>query len=246
MSPFLTTVNLTRAIALNLCLSLGALASSSIGAYAADSPAAVTARSAQTAQTTKAVKAKEDLPNFHQVHPFLYRGGEPSQEGLRKIKEMGITTIFDLRNPGEMSYNEKEAARELGMRYISMPMNSKAPTSKQIKRLLEEVDRASRNAVPPEDSGQAEKSTGAEAADLGKKSKTSPASASKQAVFVHCAHGSDRTGCMIGIWRVMRDGYDYDAAYKEMRKYWFTPKFTNLSGAVRAAAEQNLSKPKSQ
>jgi DNA-binding ferritin-like protein (Dps family) len=43
---------------------------------------------------------------------------------------------------------------------------------------------------------------------------------------------------MIGIWRVMRDGYDYDTAYKEMRKYWFTPKFTNLSGAVRTAAGQ--------
>ena len=159
---------------------------------------------------------------------------------------MGITTIFDLRNPGEMSYNEKEAAKELGMRYISMPMNSKAPTNKQIRRLLEEIDHAKGNAVEITESGQAEKMERAPATEVGKIAKTLPTAASKRAVFVHCAHGSDRTGCMIGIWRVMRDGYDYDTAYKEMRKYWFTPKFTNLSGAVRTAAEQNLSKQKAQ
>jgi protein tyrosine/serine phosphatase len=164
---------------------------------------------------TKAVKAKEDLPNFHQVHPFLYRGGEPTREGLKKIKEMGVTTIFDLRNPGEKKYDEKQSARDLGMRYISMPMNSKAPTAKQIKRLMDEIDRAK---------GKVELNG------------NSTTNTTKEAVFVHCAHGSDRTGCMIGIWRVKRDGYDYDSAYQEMRKYWFTPKFTNLSGAVKTAA----------
>ncbi len=113
----------------------------------------------------------------------------------------------------------------MGIRYISMPMNSKAPTAKQIKRLIDEIDKAKGSVVELTDSGQAEKIAKQEA------QKTT-----KDAIFVHCAHGSDRTGCMIGIWRVMRDGYDYDTAYKEMRKYWFTPKFTNLSGAVRSAA----------
>ena len=213
MSPLLTRVNFGRAFA--LALSTAYLIS--IGASAIDSPSSAT--------TTKAVKVKEDLPNFHQVHPYLYRGGEPSKEGLRKIKEMGITTIFDLRNPGEKAYDEKEAAKEMGIRYISMPMNSKAPTAKQIKRLVDEIDKAKGNIVELTDSGQAEKIAKQEAQK-----------ATKDAIFVHCAHGSDRTGCMIGIWRVMRDGYDYDTAYKEMRKYWFTPKFTNLSGAVRSAA----------
>lgn len=227
MSPLLTTINPNRAIALFLCL-LGLL---SIGAEAADSPAA---------QSSKAVKVKEDLPNFHQVHPFLYRGGEPSREGLKKIKEMGITAIFDLRNPGEMSFNEKEAAKELGLRYISMPMNSRAPTEKQVKRLIEEIDKARGNAVQVTEPGQAERLAAKESAKVARESEKGEAQAgtTKKAVFVHCAHGSDRTGCMIGIWRVKRDGYDYDSAYKEMRKYWFTPKFTNLSGAVRQAAEQ--------
>ncbi len=58
-------------------------------------------------------------------------------------------------------------------------------------------------------------------------------------ILVHCAHGSDRTGCMIGIWRVTQEGWNYDDAYKEMRKYWFTPKFVKLSGAVKEYAEKS-------
>lgn len=206
MSRLLTTVNLGGFFALPFVSSLIL----SIGVCAAESPVTVSPKPT-TAGTTKAVKVKEDLPNFHQVHPFLYRGGEPTKEGLRKAKEMGITTIFDLRNPGEMAFDEKAAAKELGMTYVSMPMNSKAPTAKQIKKLVDAIDRAKGNTTETASPGQS--------------------------VFVHCAHGSDRTGCMVGIWRVMRDGYDYDTAYKEMRKYWFTPKFTNLSGAVKTAAD---------
>ncbi len=52
-------------------------------------------------------------------------------------------------------------------------------------------------------------------------------------VYVHCAHGSDRTGCMVGIWRVTHDHYSYPKAYSEMRKYYFSPKFTQLSGTVK-------------
>ncbi|MDZ4837816.1 MAG: dual specificity protein phosphatase family protein [Candidatus Melainabacteria bacterium] len=52
-------------------------------------------------------------------------------------------------------------------------------------------------------------------------------------VLVHCAHGSDRTGCMIGIWRVARDNWAFDDTYKEMRKYYFGPKYLKLRNAVK-------------
>jgi protein tyrosine/serine phosphatase len=56
-------------------------------------------------------------------------------------------------------------------------------------------------------------------------------------VFVHCAHGSDRTGCMVGIWRVSRDQWTYPQAYKEMRKCYFGPQFKELSHAVQIRAQ---------
>lgn len=56
-------------------------------------------------------------------------------------------------------------------------------------------------------------------------------------VFVHCQHGADRTGCMIGIWRVTQDNWDYAKTYKEMRKYGFKPYYTKLSNAVKQRAK---------
>jgi tyrosine-protein phosphatase SIW14 len=156
-----------------------------------------------------ALKMKEDLPNFHEVHPYLFRGGEPNEAGLQKLKDMGIATIIDLRAPSEMKINERDDAQKLGMHYINLIMDSRAPTEKQVDEMMKEIDKAKT------------------LSEQGEKNKN---------IFVHCAHGSDRTGCMIGIWRVTREGYDYPTAYKEMRKYYFTPKFTRLSGAVEQYA----------
>lgn len=153
-------------------------------------------------------KKIEDLPNFHEVHPFLYRSGEPTMKGLSQLKEQGFKTLIDLRAPSEQKFDEKEAASEFGFKYIRMVMTSAAPTKEQVDTLLSEI----------------------------KKAQKDPANGK---ILVHCAHGSDRTGCMIGIWRVTQEGWNYDDTYKEMRKYWFTPKFVKLSGAVKEYAEKN-------
>lgn len=147
-----------------------------------------------------------DLPNFHQVHPYLYRGGEPTHTGLQKLKQMGVVTVIDLRGHPKKIRDEKSKAKQLGLRYINLPMSSKAPTQHQVRTFLKTVEKA---ALDP----------------------------TAGAIFVHCAHGSDRTGCMVGIWRVTHDGLTFDEAYKEMRKYYFTPKFTQLSGAVQQYAQ---------
>lgn len=147
----------------------------------------------------------DDLPNFHQVHPYLYRGGEPTTAGLSKLKQMGITTVIDLRShPGRVKA-EAEAARRLGLKSINLPMSAQPPTDAQVKTLLDTLKRAKEDPV-------------------------------NSKVFVHCAHGSDRTGCMIGIWRVVNDLWTYDQAFREMRKYYFNPKFSLLSDTVKRYA----------
>ncbi len=153
-------------------------------------------------------KVIEDLPNFHEVHPFLYRSGEPTRAGLSKLKEMGFSTLIDLRAPSEQKFDEKKAASDLGLKYIRLVMTSAAPTKEQVDTTLAEI----------------------------KKAQNDPTNGK---VLVHCAHGSDRTGCMIGIWRVTQENWNYDDTYKEMRKYWFTPKFVKLSGAVKEYSKQN-------
>lgn len=166
----------------------------------------------------RTVKAKEDLPNFHQVHPFLYRGGEPTEKGLEKAQEMGVKTVIDLRAASERTMNEKKIAESLGMKYINLPMTSAAPTTKQVNTFLKAVDKAE------------------------KKWKEAGTESKPESVFLHCAHGSDRTGCLVGVYRVTHDNFTYDDAYKEMRKYYFGPKFVNLSGTVKKYADETAAK----
>lgn len=56
-------------------------------------------------------------------------------------------------------------------------------------------------------------------------------------VFVHCQHGADRTGCMIGIYRVTQQGWTYPRAFAEMRSDGFNPHWTKLREAVQQRAK---------
>jgi protein tyrosine/serine phosphatase len=182
----------------------------SIGAAHGENPAPVANTANPDTVFDKERFAREvtqspDLPNFHEVHPFLFRSGAPTEAGFNKLPEHNIKTVIDLRAPTEKAQHEKEWAKRLGIKYINLPMSSEPPTSKQVETFLKETKEAQKN---PE----------------------------KGAVLVHCAHGSDRTGCLVGVWRVSQEGWTYPDAYKEMRKYWFTPKFTKLSGTVQKFA----------
>jgi len=39
----------------------------------------------------------------------------------------------------------------------------------------------------------------------------------KQPVFVHCQHGSDRTGTMVAVYRIVVEGWDTEKAINEMQ-----------------------------
>jgi protein tyrosine/serine phosphatase len=62
------------------------------------------------------------------------------------------------------------------------------------------------------------------------------AGARSRPVFVHCQHGADRTGCMIGIYRVVVQRWPFAKAWAEMRRYGFKPYLSDLKQAVRSRA----------
>jgi tyrosine-protein phosphatase SIW14 len=49
-----------------------------------------------------------------------------------------------------------------------------------------------------------------------------------QPVFVHCQHGKDRTGLVVGLYRVHHEGWSPDDAYDEMRRIGFSPLLVGL------------------
>ena len=65
------------------------------------------------------------------------------------------------------------------------------------------------------------------------------AKAKGEPVFVHCQYGADRTGCMIGIYRVQVEGWTFEKTWQEMRKYGFKPYLNELKEAVRSRVKKH-------
>ena len=57
----------------------------------------------------------------------------------------------------------------------------------------------------------------------------------KQPVFVHCQHGSDRTGMMCAVYRVVVEGWSKDEAIREMtsEEFGFHEEWQSLVRFVR-------------
>src|SRR2546423_3698182 len=83
----------------------------------------------------------KELHNFHKVSDKLYRGAQPSKEGIKKLAELGIKTIVNLRGEDENTRAEQKEAEAAGLGYfaISMPGLSR-PTDEMVTRAMAIID----------------------------------------------------------------------------------------------------------
>lgn len=80
-----------------------------------------------------------DIKNFGKINDHIYRGGQPEGDNYRKLIELGVKTIVDLRSDSEPG--AKAAAEGAGLRYINLPMVPKSyPQADAAKRFLEIVN----------------------------------------------------------------------------------------------------------
>jgi len=67
---------------------------------------------------------------FARVGADIFIAGQPTERGLRELKEQGVTTVVNLRTPSEMSgsvpFDEAKLVAELGMRYVYLPVRGSA------------------------------------------------------------------------------------------------------------------------
>ena len=82
-----------------------------------------------------------ELPRFKQVSETLYRGGQPLDGGLSKLRELGVNTVINLRGADDRSRAEETKVRALGLNYfnVSLPGWGR-PEDARIVRIMEIIN----------------------------------------------------------------------------------------------------------
>ena len=78
------------------------------------------------------------LPNGGKINDALFRGAQPRAQGMKELKNLGMTTIVDLRgeDPDRIAW-ERQQAESLGIRFVSIPVSGwSPPTNDQVAAFL--------------------------------------------------------------------------------------------------------------
>jgi tyrosine-protein phosphatase SIW14 len=75
----------------------------------------------------------EGVPNFGEVTPTLYRGGQPTAVGFETLAHMGIAIIVDTGR----SKRDEALIKKLGMTYISLPWYCPLPKDKVFAQFIQ-------------------------------------------------------------------------------------------------------------
>ncbi len=79
--------------------------------------------------------ANVSIGNFGQMDERFYRGAQPLESDFQSLKDLGVTTVIDLRND-PMAY-EKGAVEALGMKYVNISMSGwKRPQQEDVDAFL--------------------------------------------------------------------------------------------------------------
>jgi len=123
------------------------------------------------------------LPNFAQVCPGVYRGGQPADEGWDYLYGVGVSNVIKL--------DTTEEGSDLGALQRGMVVHCHPITL--LEQLvtgpdLVEMDAALREICP--------------------------------GTYIHCLHGEDRTGLLVGLYR-LQQGWTKEQASREMLQHGY-------------------------
>ena len=83
------------------------------------------------------------LPNLHQVSKNLYRGAQPTAEGMRELKRMGIRTVVNLRS----FHSDRDEIGDTALAYEHIYMKAWHAEDKETVRFLQIVTDPQRTPV---------------------------------------------------------------------------------------------------
>jgi protein tyrosine/serine phosphatase len=99
---------------------------------------------AKARPATWAVKLdRPGLPNLFKVNARLYRGAQPTAEGIKELKKLGVKTIVCLRD----KHADKEILGDSKIAFEPIPMKTWDPEEKDVVRFLQIVTDKARQPV---------------------------------------------------------------------------------------------------
>jgi tyrosine-protein phosphatase SIW14 len=85
--------------------------------------------------------SNKDLPNFYSVNPNLYRGAQPTEEGVKDLAKMGVKTIINLRGDEERAQKEEIWAKNNGIKFINVNLsNWFKPKTSDIESIIKDIN----------------------------------------------------------------------------------------------------------
>jgi protein tyrosine phosphatase (PTP) superfamily phosphohydrolase (DUF442 family) len=83
------------------------------------------------------------VENLHKVSDFLYRGAQPTKEGMQQLKKLGIKTIVSLRS----LHSDRDEIGDTGLSYEHIFMNTWHAEDEDVTRFLKIVTDPNRTPV---------------------------------------------------------------------------------------------------
>lgn len=75
----------------------------------------------------------EGVPNLHKVSEDVYRGAQPTAEGMQALKDLGVKTIINLRS----LHSDRDEIGEIDLDYEHIPMLAFFPSDDEILHVLD-------------------------------------------------------------------------------------------------------------
>lgn len=155
------------------------------------------------------VATTSTIPNLYQVKPGLWRSGQPTTaEQWAELKRLGVSRVIKLNFETE---GTDDGARAAGLIVHELSIQPDGDTD-----AFDAVGNVFKRPDP---------------ARLAEALVILRAASAPSGILVHCTHGQDRTGFVIGQLRVIADGWSKPRAYAEMRQYGFHPLLRGLREA---------------
>jgi protein tyrosine/serine phosphatase len=143
------------------------------------------------------------IPNLAEVEPGLWRSGQPTtQAEWQWLKDRGVRHVVKLNFDGE---GTDDGARALGLDVHELSIQPEGD--------LDWFDDLTHTFVKP---------------DPQRLNDALVVITAGGGVLVHCTHGQDRTGLVVGLHRVLHEHWTKARAYQEMLARGFHPELHGL------------------